>query len=161
MIKQSNLPETTHQRKVVANLQTRHRCRNIVIKTKHNKEHANDKDFNNYSRFRRHNHHIYTIYSDTFSTDFRNIPVYCKSDPFICYQDFTSSALSAETAVIMAHNKGLELGADMVLLLKGGHRNNALGTLLELLLLKVSNCFLQTKTCRVVTSSPTLWKTCN
>lgn len=39
----------------------------------------------------------------------------------------------------MAHNNGLELGADMVLLLEGGvgHRNNAV-TQLELLLLKVS-----------------------
>lgn len=46
----------------------------------------------------------------------------------------------------MAHNKGPELGADMVLLLGGGvglgwggHRNNAV-TLLELLLLKDSSC---------------------
>lgn len=38
---------------------------------------------------------------------------------FTSYQNFTSSSLSA-TAAIMAHNKGLELGADMVLLLVGG-----------------------------------------
>lgn len=30
------------------------------------------------------------------------------------------TALSAKTVAIMAHNKGLELGADMVLLLVGG-----------------------------------------
>lgn len=43
----------------------------------------------------------------------------CKLGAFTGYQNFTSSALSA-TAAIMAHNKGLELGADMVLLLMGG-----------------------------------------
>lgn len=46
-------------------------------------------------------------------------------------------ALSAKTVAIMAHNKGLELGADMVLLLAEGGgvrcRNNTL-RLLELLL---------------------------
>lgn len=75
-----------------------------------------------------------------FFAEICNIPIYYKPGVFISYQDFTSSALSAETVAIMAHNKGLELGADMVLLLEGGlHRNNAV-TLLELLLLKVSNC---------------------
>lgn len=43
----------------------------------------------------------------------------CKLCAFKGYQNFTSFALSA-TAAIMAHNKGLELGADMVLLLVGG-----------------------------------------
>lgn len=47
----------------------------------------------------------------------------------------SSSALSAETVAVMAHNKSLEVGADTVLLLKGSRDNAA--TLLELLLLKI------------------------
>lgn len=49
-----------------------------------------------------------------------SIFVYCTLGAFTSYQDFTSSALSAETVAIMAHNNGLELGADMVLLLRRG-----------------------------------------
>lgn len=60
------------------------------------------------------------IYCDPLSTEFCNIPGYCKPAAFTGYQDFTLSALSAETVAIMAHNEGLELGADMVLLLGGG-----------------------------------------
>lgn len=42
-----------------------------------------------------------------------------KHGAFISYQDFTSSALSAETVVIMVHNNGLEFVADTVLLPEG------------------------------------------
>lgn len=52
-------------------------------------------------------------------------PFNCKLGAFTGSQNFIPSALSAKTVAIMAHNKGLELGADMVLLLKGGGlRNN-------------------------------------
>lgn len=58
-------------------------------------------------------------YFDTLPTEFYNIPDYNKLGAFVSYQDFTLSALSAKTVAIMAHNKGLELGAGMVLLLEG------------------------------------------
>lgn len=111
----------------------------------------------------------------------RLLPSHCA---FTSYQDITKTpspptALSAKTVAIMAHNKGLELGADMVLLqwgrpgwggLAGGSRvgvvvraggwgaavcaeNNTLG-LLELLPLKVSNGVTDCRTHRAVTSSP-------
>lgn len=47
-------------------------------------------------------------------------PFNCKLGAFTGSQNFIPSALSAKTVAVMAHNKGLELGADMVLLLKGG-----------------------------------------
>lgn len=61
-------------------------------------------------------HCKHQMYFDTFSTEFCYIPSYCMLGAFTRYKDFTPSALSAKIVAIMAHNKGLELGADMVLL---------------------------------------------
>lgn len=61
-------------------------------------------------------HCKHQMYFDTFSTELCYIPGYCTLGAFTSYKDFTPSALSAKTVAIMAHNKGLELGADMVLL---------------------------------------------
>lgn len=80
---------------------------------------------------------MHQIYLDTFSTKFCNIPAYCALQA--TNYPPTPTPL-AETVAIMAHNKGLELGADMVLLLGGWGcrcRNNTV-RLLELLLEKVS-----------------------
>lgn len=62
-----------------------------------------------------------------FSADFSALAVL-----FTSYQDITETpspptALSAKTVAIMAHNKGLELGADMVLLLWGRQGRGAGG----------------------------------
>lgn len=61
-------------------------------------------------------HCKHQMYFDTFSTEFCYIPSYCTLGAFLRYKNFTPSALSARTVAIMAHNKGLELGAYMVLL---------------------------------------------
>lgn len=61
---------------------------------------------------------MHRIHLDTFSTEFCNVPAFCALQA-TNYHPPTPIPL-AKTVAIMAHNKGLELGADMVLLLGGG-----------------------------------------